>query len=141
MSPKEFCHLIAHGAASEFLKHQITCLESEAIGVAILEVAGVRIVVSMTRYDGPAQLHLTPAGAAALDLPRAPPKKLTPLMKQIAALLSPDRPSKVSALAIKLGKRPDSAYFRNLCADLERMGVARHVKGVGYFLVRADDRT
>jgi len=61
-------------------------------------------------------------------------RSLTPAMRDIVALLSKDKPSKCEWLACKLGKKSGGS-FRSLCADLVRLGVARHVKAVGYFLV------
>jgi hypothetical protein len=134
MSPKEFCHLIAHGAASEFLRLQIEKPDTETVGVAILDIAGVRIVVSMTRYDGPAQLHLTSEGAAQLGLPQHPPaiESLRDIEKEIfaAAPANHQKPMTVKAIARRTkSKYGYNTHFRESVRRLIEKGFLERIPG------------
>jgi len=64
--------------------------------------------------------------------------RLTPLMRDIYHLLRADRPTKLSVLAAKLGKKPGGS-FRTLCSMLCILGLAKNVKGEGYVLLPGDN--
>lgn len=136
MTPKEFAAAVAHGAAAEFVRYGVPLPEREAVGSAILEDAGVRIVVSVTRYEGPARLHLTPEGAAALGLPLSPAtppdKPLTSFQQRVLDVLDKTTPRKAVWIAAKL-KLKCSGGFRSQLGDMVRMKLIRN--NGGYLLV------
>jgi hypothetical protein len=72
------------------------------------------------------------SAATEVVTPVVPPK-LTPLMKQIVAVLSPVKPLKAEVIAMRLNKNCGGS-FRSLLADLVRFGIAKHVHRSGYML-------
>ncbi len=107
MSPKEFAAVIAHGAASEFVRHGIQVPDQEIVGSAIIEDAGVRVAVSITRYEGSPRLHLTPEGSAALGIPQP---HLTTFQKRVLGVLDMTTPRKAVWIAHKLGMKCSGGF-------------------------------
>lgn len=130
MSPKEFAAAVAHGAAAEFVRYAIPLPDREAVGTAILEDAGVRIVISITRYEGPARLHLTPEGAAALGMPLPTPATppLTTFQRRVLDVLDMTTPRKAVWIAHKLGMKC-SGGFRGQLGFMVRSKMIRNEGG------------
>lgn len=137
MNSRQFAITSAHAVASEFVRLGIVVPDREVVSTAIVEDAGVRVVVSITKYDGPARLYPTPEGAEALGLPMMPTTpatpRLTPLQKSIVEMLNDDKPTKLTVIWSRLGRKGSpSGSFRCVVADLVRFGVITHVPRQGY---------
>lgn len=91
------------------------------------EIQGLQVVITIAGYQPLRVAGEIPALAGS------PAGKLTPLMQQIVALLTREKPSKAEWIAMKLGKKCGGS-FRSLLADIVRLGAATHVKGRGYLL-------
>lgn len=129
MTPKEFAFLVAHGAASELLRLGVPRPEQETVGVAVVECVGVRVIVSLSPYEGPATI--APETLARIEAFGAENKsqvKLSPRQQSIVDLLDREKPVKAEVIAMKLGKKT----VRSALSDLCRFGVIRRVPGGGY---------
>lgn len=123
----------AHVIAAELLRLGITKPEREHVGVAIAEVEGLKIVVSIARYDGPMRIYIRhdvdpsqfPPGVIRVPPPPTPP--LPPLreVEQAAydASPMPDKmPVSVKKLATKAGYCCNT-YFRDAVRRLIDLGL------------------
>ena len=129
MDSRQFACLTAHSIASEFVRHNLPQPTSEVVGVAIIEDAGVRVVVSITRYDGPARLHPTPEGATVLGVPM--PTPLTSFQRRVLDVLDTTTPRKAVWIAHKLGMKC-SGGFRG---QLGYMVKAKMIRNEGGYLL------
>lgn len=124
MDSRQFSCAIAHSAASEFVRLGIPVPDREVVSTAIVEDAGVRVMISITRYDGPARLYPTPEGAAALGVPMTPVPSLTATQRKVLDVLDVSTPRKGTWIAAKLG----IPYNGNLRSDLSKLVKAGLVK-------------
>lgn len=131
MSMHKLASCSAHSILTRLIEADAMPPAAETTASARSEEHGMQVIVIIAPYDGP--MRLPPEIVAKIEAARPPAPKLTPMMEQIVALLSREKPAKCEWLAAKLGKKAGGS-FRSLCADLVRLGVARHVKGLGYFL-------
>jgi len=118
MDSRQFAITSAHAVASEFVRLGIVVPDKEVVSTAIVEDAGLRVVVSVTRYDGPARLYPTPEGAAALGVPMIP-STLTPIQKRVLDVLD-TTPKKGSWIAAKIGVKYDG-NFRAMLAKMVKL--------------------
>ena len=157
LTPTQFASLHAHAIAAELVRLGVSPPDvgAEAGAVAILEDAGVRVFVSITRYEGPARIHPSTlalieamragaqsaqsAPAPAPVQPPAPQPNLTPLQRAIVSVLRPDVPRKATWVAAKIGRRCGGS-FRSALADLVRFGVLRLAGEGGYLLAGGTGR-
>ena len=141
LTPTQFASLHAHAIAAELVRLGVSPPDvgAEAGAVAILEDAGVRVFVSITRYAGPARV--SPEALAAIEAMRtpAPQPNLTPLQRAIVSVLRPDVPRKATWVAAKIGRRCGGS-FRSALADLVRFGVLRLAGEGGYLLAGGTGR-
>lgn len=130
MTLPEFANAVAHAAVADLLRNHLEAAENEIVATAILE-GKARIVVSITKHDGPARIDQT-----TLDKIRAMPTfKLTPLQTKIIAQLNPDTPTKAEVIAMRMGRK-GSGSIRAALADLTRFGAIKHVSQEGYYSIR-----
>lgn len=113
MDSRQFACLTAHAVASEFVRHGLPTPEKEVVGSCVIEDAGVRVVISITRYDGPARLYPTPEGAAVLGVPMTPTASLTPTQKRIIDVLDAT-PKKGAWIASRVGAKYDGNFRATL---------------------------
>lgn len=137
----------AHEIAAEIARADITPPDQPVIRSAIIESAGVQVVVTICRWDGPLRMHPSQVAAiealgqsAATSIPPPPPQppspahELTPLQSRITSVLSRTSPRKAAWIAMKLDIEPGGS-FRGVLADLVRFGVIRRDPGgSGYLL-------
>lgn len=112
MSPADFANIVAHAAASDFLRLRVENVEGECIGVAVVEPNGLRIVVSLGRYV-----------PTAIDSP-PPPPKFTPMQRDIieAAPSRLHNPISMKKIAKTSGYAYNS-YFRAKVDELVEAGL------------------
>lgn len=98
--------------------------------MTILEAAWLRVVVSLTKYEGPARLYPTPEAAAVLGVPAVPPLKMTGLMEDVmeAAPSRLHHPVSVKKLAALSGYSYNS-HFRNAVNRLVDAGLLTKLTG------------
>lgn len=107
--------------------------EKEVVGVAIDDEAGIRVVVSITRYQGPARLHLNDLGKQVLGEPVAKPEArpqihLTDLQKCVLEACEPrgGKPMDMKKLA-RISGYCYNSWFRQSVAFMVTAGVLIHV--------------
>lgn len=129
MSPLEFVHLVAHGAAAELLRLNVQPADKECVGLAIVECAGVRLVVSLTRYEGPATI--APETLARIEAMKA---KISPQEQRILAVLAGQtEPRKATWIALRLGKKNADGGLRQTLSGMLRKGLLiKGANGFGY---------
>ncbi len=123
MTPQEFCAHVALGAAAQWVPLGIEPPSAQAVGVAVIEYAGLRLTVVLERIKPAVPLPVPPAAPI-----------LTPLQASIVSVLNVLTPTKASVIAARIGQE-NTGYFRGILADLERFSVVKHVKGQGYLLM------
>jgi hypothetical protein len=126
-----------HALAVAILREGITAAETSG-------TQGREIVVAVDDGTVSVTLSTTPAAAAG-SAPMRPDHRpaLTPAQRAIVAMLDVATPRKLEWLWLKSGKsapgKQISGSFKQMCADLCRMGVARHLPRAGYLLVSASE--
>lgn len=134
---EQFATWLAHFGAGEFSKNNISKPDSVVTRVAASDEAGVDVIVMIRRrelavlnYDEATRTSFV--GPPVEPKPVAKPIKLTPAQKAIVAILT-DKPTKVEILASKLKYRKCYGSFRERCALLVKLGVAKRDENGGYF--------
>lgn len=107
MDSRQFVNVFSHAAASEFVRAGVVVPDKEIVGTAIVEDYGLRVVVSITRYEGPARAYPTQEGAAALGLPLMP---LTSFQRRVLDVLDTTTPRKAVWIAHKLGMKCSGGF-------------------------------
>lgn len=131
MDSRQFTCAIAHSAAAEFVRLGIVVPDREVVSTAIVEDAGLRIMVSVTRYDGPARLYPTPEGSAVLGVPMMP-ATLTTIQKRILDVLDAT-PKKGAWIASKVGAKYDG-NFRATLAKMVKLKLVEKRDGYAKLL-------
>ncbi len=134
MTPNALAAAAAHQIAAELVRLDLAPPDREIIGVAIVEHAGLRVVVSLTKWDGPARLFLAP-GVDAGEFPGAIPappsadqRQSAPLsaklrdVEQAAYEATGETPVTAKRLATLAGYCNNS-YFRDAVRRLVDMGL------------------
>lgn len=137
MDTRQFVITSAHAVASEFVRLGVVVPDREVVSTAIVEDAGLRIVVSVTRYDGPARLYPTPEGAAVLGVPMMP-ATLTSTQRKVLDVLDFSTPRKGTWIAVKIGI-PYTGSLRSDLSKLVKLGLVK--KDRGYVKVPDVSRT
>lgn len=124
----------AHKFAAKLLAMGCRPPAKEIVGSAIIEIGGIRVVVSVTAYEGPTRLVLNEAGKRVLGEQAPPIVKLPPLHTKIIGVLDCDTPRKAEWVAAKL-HRACSGSFRASLSDMVGFGLIQRGDG-GYLLTK-----
>lgn len=122
-------HVCAHEFAAKLLSMGIRPPAKEIVGSAIIEIGGIRVVVSVTAYEGASRLVLNETGKRVLGVDGA---KVPPLHAKIIGVLDHETPRKAEWIAAKI-KRSCSGSFRSALSDMVGFGLIR--KGDGGYLL------
>ncbi len=138
MTLDQFASTLAHLGASKFAEAGFQPPESEVCATAILQIAGVRVFVSITAFEGeatisPIVLEKISAFQASQVTPKCPNSKLTgEQQKVVDALRSATSARKCAWIALKVGK-PNNGTFRGRLSKMVKVGVLSKVDG-GYIV-------
>ncbi len=136
---------LADGSAAEIAAEALRAgldppaVGAPTIGVVVAEAAGLRIVVTIARHEGPARLHLArgidPAGyPGAIPAPPPPPTVAPHVLREIercimeAAPASPDKPVTMKRL-IKLAGYKYTRHSLEAVHRLVEIGLLVQIKG------------
>jgi hypothetical protein len=110
---------LAHANLADLLNAGAGPPAAEVVGRAVSKCGRLKVVISLTRYDGPARLS-----PGTLDRIREFEKRerlagLSPCQRQILSACHPDKPLTTYQIARRCGRKPNS-YFRGQLAALAR---------------------
>lgn len=126
----------AHKFAAKLVKLGLGPPVKEITGSAIIEISGIRVVVSVTAYEGPARLVLNEAGKRILGEQAPPIVRLPPLHTKIIGILDVATPRKAEWIAAKL-HRACSGSFRSTLSEMIGFGLLQRGDG-GYLLAKRE---
>lgn len=116
----------AHEFAAKLLAMGIHPPAREIVGSAIIEIGGIRVVVSVTAYEGPARLVLNETGKRVLGVGGQP--KMRDIEKAILDATPTDYPISLKKLATATGYKLNW-YFRDAVRQLIDAGTIFRVTG------------
>lgn len=126
---------LAHNALADLLRDGCTPPEKPVVRSAISKRASLRVVLTVTRWDGPAQIDAETLNRIRdFGRPRYEPATLTPTQRRILQICKPNKPLSGKKIASELDK-DYSPYVRNLLSKLFKAGYLAKVQG-GYVLSR-----
>lgn len=120
--------IYAHKFAAELLAMGIRPPAREIVGSAIIEIGGIRVVVSVTAYEGPSRLVLTEEGKRVLGVDGEGQKKMRDIEKAILDATPTDYPVSLKKLANVTGYKLNW-YFRDAVRRLIDAGTVFRVTG------------
>lgn len=120
--------IYAHRFAAELLAMGIRPPAKEIVGSAIIEIGGIRVVVSVTAYEGPARLVLSETGKRVLGMDGEGTKKVRDIEKAILDATPTDHPISLKKLATATGYKLNW-YFRDAVRHLIDAGTIFRVTG------------
>lgn len=127
----------AYKFAAKLVKLGLGPPTKEITGSAIVEIAGIRVVVSVTAYEGPTRLVLNEAGKHILGEQAPPIVKLPPLHAKIISVLDITTPRKAEWIAAKL-HRACSGSLRSTLSEMIGFGLLQRGDG-GYLLAKREN--
>jgi hypothetical protein len=127
----------AHKFAAKLVKLGLGPPTREITGSAIIEIAGIRVVVSVTAYEGPTKLFLNEMGKRIIGEQAPPIVKLPPLHTKIISVLDTTTPRKAEWIAAKL-HRACSGSLRSTLSEMIGFGLLQRGDG-GYLLAKREN--
>lgn len=125
---KVAAHVCAHEFAAKLLAMGIRPPAKEIVGSAIIEIGGIRVVVSVTAYEGASRLVLNETGRRVLGVDGAKIPPLRDVEKAILAAIPADEVIAVKKLAATTGYKANS-HFRDALRRLIDIDLVSRVTG------------